>query len=149
MSKLPVTFAIKSIETVEFATIEDAYKNGEKVGITSGFDLGISNESHALKVQFNLSFICEDRPFIILKVVCDFSIEPKGFEKFKNTKGDKITIPKAFLAHLAVITVGTARGVLHAKLDKTDFDQFLLPSLNISQMFENDVVFNLGDSHLK
>lgn len=143
MSKLPVAFAIKSIETVEFATIKDAYKDGEKVGITSGFNLGLSNEDHALKVQFNLSFICEDRPFIILKVACDFSIEPKGFETFNNSQRDKITIPKAFLAHLAVLTVGTARGVLHAKLDKTEFGQFLLPSLNISQMFENDVVFDL------
>ena len=143
MSKLPVTFAIKSIETVEFATIKDAYKNGEKVGITSGFDLGLSDDDHALKVQYNLSFICEDRPFIILKVACDFAIEPKAFEKFKDSQGKKVTIPKGFLTHLAVLTVGTARGVLHAKLDKTDFDQFLLPSLNISQMIENDVAFDI------
>lgn len=143
MSKLPVTFAIKSIETVEFATMSDAYKNGEKVGIATGFDLGLSNDDHALKVQFNLSFICEDRPFIILKVACDFAIEPKDFDKFKDKQGKKVTIPKGFLTHLAVLTVGTARGVLHAKLDNTDFDQFLLPSLNISQMIESDVVFDL------
>lgn len=143
MSKLPVTFAIKSIETVEFATMSDAYKNGEKVGIATGFDLGLSNDDHALKVQFNLSFICEDRPFIILKVACDFAIEPKDFDKFKDKQGKKVTIPKGILTHLAVLTVGTARGVLHAKLDNTDFDQFLLPSLNISQMIESDVVFDL------
>lgn len=143
MSKLPVTFAIKSIETVEFATMSDAYKNGEKVGIATGFDLGLSNDDHALKVQFNLSFICEDRPFIILKVACDFAIEPKDFDKFKDKQGKKVTIPKGILTHLAVLTVGTARGVLHAKLDKTDFDQFLLPSLNISQMIGNDVVFDI------
>lgn len=143
MTKLPISFAIKSIETVEFATINDAFKNGEKVGITSGFKLGINTENHALKVQFDLSFVCEDRPFIILKVACDFDIEPNAFEKFKSSQANKIIVPKGFLTHLAVLTVGTARGVLHAKLDKTEFDQFLLPSLNIAQMIESDIIFEL------
>jgi len=51
-------------------------------------------------------------------------------------------IPKGFLTHLTVLTIGTARGVLHTKLEKTGFEKYLLPTLNISDLIKEDMTFD-------
>ncbi|WP_262906606.1 hypothetical protein [Tenacibaculum finnmarkense] len=40
-----------------------------------------------------------------------------------------------------MITVGTTRGVLHSKTDNTIFNEFILPTLNVSQMITEDGEF--------
>lgn len=136
-----IPFAIKTIVTEEFATIESNYKEKEEVTLESGFKFGINKEEHTLAVRFELSFLCEKGPFIILKASCHFDIEPKAFQRFLDKKSNQYIVPKDFFIHLSVLTVGTARGILHAKLDNTKFDQFVLPTMNIAEMIEEDVVF--------
>jgi len=43
---------------------------------------------------------------------------------------------------MTVLTIGTARGVLHAKLEKIGFEKFILPTLDISNMIEEDMSFD-------
>ena len=55
-------------------------------------------------------------------------------------KEDDYIIPKNFITHLTVLTIGTARGILHAKLEKSGFEKFLLPTLNISDIIKDDLI---------
>ncbi|MBW3467707.1 hypothetical protein [Arthrospiribacter ruber] len=144
MANTSIKFAIKSISTEEFATIKNCYKEQENVGIETGYGFGINPIEHAVFVNFSLMFKCQENPFIIMKVSCGFSIEEEDFLKFENKERNTITIPKGFLTHLTVLTIGTARGILHAKLDKSGFEQFILPTLNISDMFKEDMEFELS-----
>lgn len=142
MTQANIPFALISIETLEFATFDDVYKDGDEVSIETNFNFGVNREKHSLAVHLSLVFICHDKPFIKLKLACDFNIEPKAFKKFKATDSNTIKVPKAFFTHLAVLTVGTARGVLHSKLENTAYDHFLLPTLNISEIIKVDVEFS-------
>jgi hypothetical protein len=54
-----------------------------------------------------------------------------------------LTIPKGFLAHLAMISVGTARGILHCKTENTIFNNFVLPLVNVASMIPEDEQFEL------
>ena len=47
------------------------------------------------------------------------------------------------MKHLSVITVGTARGVLHAKTENTPFNKFVLPTINVTELVKEDVSFDL------
>ena len=141
MSNTSIRFTIKSISTEEFATIKNCYKEHEEVGIETGYGYGINPDGHSVFVNFSLMFKCQENPFIILKVSCGFEIIEEDFLKLKNK--NKISIPTGFLTHITVLTIGTARGILHAKLDKTGFEQFILPTLNISEMLQEDVEFEL------
>ena len=67
-------------------------------------------------------------------------IEKDSFALFQNKKSKAYKLPKGLLTHLSVITVGTARGVLHAKLEKTKFEHFILPTMDISDLLEDDLV---------
>lgn len=143
MEKKQIPFQIKAINIREFATIKSAHKEGEEVGISTGFNFGIDSENHLVAVLLDLSFECNKTPFVILKIRIEFDIMLGAFDKLKNKKSDVITIPKSFLIHLAAMTVSTARGILHAKLDNTDFDFILLPALNVSEILTEDMQFKI------
>lgn len=44
------------------------------------------------------------------------------------------------MAHLTTIMVGTARGILHAKTENTLFNQFLLPTIDVTELVTDDVI---------
>jgi len=141
MATNTIPFSIKSIATDEFATIKSCYKEQENVSIETGYGFGINPEDHSVGVNFSILFKCQENPFIILKISCGFDVDPQAFEKFVDKENHKLVLFKGFLTHLAVLTIGTARGILHAKLEKSGFEQFILPTLNISDMIKEDMVF--------
>jgi hypothetical protein len=142
MAHKKINFGLRSIKTNQFATIDDVFHDGDEVGLETGFQFGLNDENRILSVQLSVKFHCDNNPFIILKVACDFQIDESSFKKFRDKETNKIKIEKGFITHMMVITVGTARGVLHAKLDGTEFDQFLLPTIDVSQIVVEDVEFD-------
>jgi uncharacterized protein with PQ loop repeat len=141
MSDLQIPFKIKSIATTEFATIKNFHKNGDEIGISTGFNFGVNHESHTVAVLFDLAFESNKIPFVILKIIMEFDVIPAAFKKFKNKNSKNITIPKEFLTHLAALTVSTARGILHTKLEGTELNYLLLPALNVSDIITKDIEF--------
>jgi hypothetical protein len=144
MANTSLQFSIKSISIDEFATIKNCYNEQENIGIETGYGYGVNPDEHAVFVNFSIMFKCNESPFIILKVSCGFDIEPKDFTSLLITEQGKLLIPKSFLTHLTVLTVGTARGILYAKLEKSGFEQFILPTLNISDLIQEDMVFEVN-----
>jgi hypothetical protein len=59
-----------------------------------------------------------------------------------NTK--TIILPKGFVRHLAVLTVGTVRGILHTKTEGTDSNKFVLPTINVADMISDDAVLKFN-----
>jgi len=45
------------------------------------------------------------------------------------------------MTHLSVMTVGTARVVLHTKTEGTFFNRFLLPTINVPELVTDDIQF--------
>lgn len=143
MASQQVTFNLKGISTDEFATIKECYKEEENVQIETGYGYEIDPDNYTVAVRFSILFKCIDSPFIVLKLTCSFDVEKESFDALFDSESGKYVIPKGFLTHLTVLTVGTARGVLHAKLEKTGFEKYLLPTLNVSDLFNEDMVFEL------
>jgi len=137
MEAKQIPFLLSDIQTEEFATIENAFHDEGDIEISTSFNFGVSIEEHAIAVSFNVGFECDQKAFIILKVVLEFDIEPNSFKALSKNK--KAKIPKDFLTHLAVLTVGTARGILHARLMDSKFDNFILPTLNVSEIVKEDL----------
>ncbi len=50
-----------------------------------------------------------------------------------------ITIPKNLQEFLAVQTVGTSRGILFSKTEKTPFSQLILPPVNVAEMIKGAI----------
>ena len=86
----------------------------------------------------------EDQPVVVTKVRCEFEIERRAWDSFVDSEKNKITFPDGLLRHLAVLTIGTTRGVLRAKLEDTPFNWMILPTVDIVDLIAHPLTFALA-----
>lgn len=146
-NKEQISFGLRSIATEQFAIIESAFdKSNEKIELVNGLRFGFNIEKRVLSVIVSASFNQDKGPFLLLEIRCSFEINKEQWDKLYNPDLGEIKIPQALATHLVVISMGTLRGVLHAKVEKTTFNMFLLPTVNVTEMVKKDVTINTIDS---
>ena len=47
------------------------------------------------------------------------------------------------MTHITMISISSVRGVLHAKTEGTEFNKYLLPTLDVTKMVEEDIKFDI------
>ncbi|MDD2200179.1 MAG: hypothetical protein PHE08_10685, partial [Bacteroidales bacterium] len=109
--------------------------------VSTGLSFSINIEKRIIAVISYLEFYNEDKVFVKLVLSANFNIEEKSWESFTSTENNKIIVPKGLLGHLSAITVSTARGVLFAKLEGTQFSKYLMPLVNVAGMIKDDGEF--------
>lgn len=142
-----IPFRLIKINTEQFATVESAYPtSGEDNGIetVSGFSISVSPSDKLIKCGINLAFENKNTAFIILNINCEFLINEQGWQYFQKKEGE-VEIGKEFAQHMAVLTTGTARGILHAKTENTKFNKYVLPTLNLTEIFTENLIIKLAD----
>jgi hypothetical protein len=139
--ELALQFRIAEIDTLQFAILEENYDESEEVGLGTSLNFGLDEENQVIGVDVKFQFMQDEKAFLLITVQCGFVIEKKAFESFVGEK--KITIPEGFASHLAVITVGTARGALHEKTNNTPFNDFIIPTINLTALIKEDVVLDI------
>jgi hypothetical protein len=137
--KSAIGFQLIGVRTEQFAIVEPDFDTNTPLEITANFEIGKDETQKVLSLLLLAKFSLEDRPIIILECSCHFKIEDESWTSFKDPESNALIMPKGFITHLAVITVGTARGILHAKTEGTKFNGFLLPTLNVSEVFPTEV----------
>lgn len=135
-TKIKAGFAMKRIETKQFAVIDDVFNENESHQMTTEISFSLKNEKQLIATSARFSFFSDNKIFIILEVVCAFEIIEDYWNSLKSES--EIRIPTDFLRHLAMHTVGTARGILHSKTENTPLNCIILPPINVAQMI-NDV----------
>lgn len=137
-----VGFALLSLKTEQFATFEENFSQKKKTNLTTGLEFKVSKDKKQIGAFVTFTFEQTKKAFLKIQISCHFGVDPNSWDKFYS--GSNIVIPKGFMAHLTMITVGTARGVLHAKTDGTQFNKFLLPMINVTELIKEDAVFPLS-----
>ncbi len=133
-----IGFQLIGIRTEQFAIVEPKFDTNKPLEFTVNFDVGKDDNSKVVSLLFVSKFVDEGKAILILECSCHFKIEEKSWNKFQETETNVLVIPKGFITHLAVITVGTARGILHAKTEGTNFNGHILPTLNLLDVFTTD-----------
>ena len=135
-----IGFSLNKINTLQFAIIESAFDDeNEKYGIETNLGFGVDTENTSVMSSVKFQFVQNNNPFLIIEASCEFNVVDEFWTKFNGK--DSVILPKGFMAHLAMLTVGTTRGILHAKTKDTDFNKFILPTINVSKMLVKDGVF--------
>lgn len=143
MNKSSVPFKLFQITTEEFATIEDNLEAKGKINLKNGLSFAVDYESFAIKCTLKVTFELNEKIFLIIQASCEFEIEPNAWEAMLNSKKQLLTVDKGFATHLALLTTGTVRGILHAKTENTVFNQFVLPTLNVNEMVLENIKIDL------
>lgn len=136
-----IGFTLVGIKTEQFAIFEDNYAPKRQTGLGTELQFKLDQDNNQIGVFTGFEFSQKEKVFLKILVSCHFKIEEKTMRSF--IKEHKIIIPKDFMSHLAMITLGTSRGVLFAKTESTHFSQYIVPTLNVSEMISEDAVFDL------
>jgi len=139
MEEQAIGFNLVAIKTEQFAVFEAHFSEKKMLELSTNFQFRIDTEDKRIGVFASFQFESGKNTFIKLVVSCHFSIEKSAWDSFNVD--NKITVPVGFARHLSMLTVGTARGILHCKTESTSFNDFLLPTIDVTAIVKGDVVF--------
>lgn len=140
---MEIPYKIKKIETNEFASFPENYSRDGKSRIQIGFEFSVSSIQPIIRCKAVFTDLNTDqKPTYRLVLSCYFMIESKAYQNM--SKDNNLTIPVGFLRYMATIAVGTARGVLHAKMERSVMSDYVLPPINLVQMIKEDYVTGLN-----
>ncbi len=144
-SESAIPFRLASITTEEYAIFKENYKlENDNIGIEFGVDIQSNYKKHRIGVFTSFVFEQEERPLLLLVCGCHFELTKEYWES--QTNNNCLTLESDLLTHFVMPTVGTARGIIHAKKPKWLKD-FLLPTINISKIIGDDsMTFDLADN---
>lgn len=85
-----------------------------------------------------VQFEQKEKPFLLIEIANHYKIEESAWNELQSSN-NKLVIPKGFASHLVMLTIGTLRGTLHCKTENTEFNKFILPTINIAELIKSDV----------
>lgn len=133
-----VQFRMIGIEVPQYAILADKCPgnlDNMQVNALVAFAADVAHHTVACKMRF--VFKESGNALEAIEVICAFEVANEDWAKFSD--GAKTTIPQSFLTHIAFHTAGTARGILHAKSEKTPFARIILPPINVEEMVKSDM----------
>lgn len=142
-NKKAVGFKLLNVSTEQFALIENCFQKEAVINLEASLRFAANDHERKVAVFAFVKFNCAQQPFIIIEAGCHFEIQPESWNQMLSNNG--LLVPKDFMQHLAVITIGTARGILHAKTENTSFNQYVLPTINVIEMIKDDVRFEFTE----
>jgi len=141
--KEKVGFSLHGMKTEQFAVFEKNYNPKKETLINTQLQFKLNHLNRLIAVFIHFELLHNDKVFVKLVVSCQFRIKDTSWDSFANNETSKLIVPKGFMSHLAMITVGTARGILFAKTEGTQFSKFILPLMNVADIIEKDIEFDL------
>lgn len=137
-----VGFLLRQIKTEQFAFVEDMVFTKTPIDIDTKLDFSVDSQEKSIKVLASFRWRLKNNEFMKIQVSCLFLVQPDSWKDFAKPNG--IVVPKQFLTHLCIITVGATRGILHAKTEGTMFNLFMLPTINLTDFIKEDLVYPLN-----
>ncbi len=139
-----IGFSLKKVTTEQFAIIEEGFNEKGKIRLNTSLRFAADDTKKFIAVFTSFIFDSDNKPFLKIEAGCHFSIQnPAWLEMFKP-EINTLIVPKGFLTHLTMLTIGTSRGILHAKTEGTNFNKYVLPTINVTLLIKEDASFNFN-----
>jgi hypothetical protein len=142
-NKSKVGFVLQKIITEQFAILEEAHEDGKEAKVNTQIQFAINADQKFLGTKVAFKFENSITPFLVVEASCHFQIMEESWDSFRQENAEVYKVPAGFLCHLAMLTVGTVRGILHAKTENTPFNQYVVPTINVAALIKEDIVFDL------
>lgn len=146
-SKEQISFILRKISTEQFAIIESAFdKSKDNIELGTSLRFGFNTDKRVIIPLLTINFSQDKNPFLLLEIGCHFEIIEKHWNNLFNSDSKELKLPKGLIIHLVMLTVGTIRGVLHAKTENTPFNKFFIPTINVNDLVKEDLIIKTDDS---
>jgi hypothetical protein len=141
-----IGFTLKKVVTEQFAIIEEGFNEKGKIRLNTSLRFAADDVLKYVAVFTSFVFDSDNKPFLIIEASCHFFIPDPSWVGMLNSETNTLIVPKGFLSHLAMLTVGTTRGILHAKTEGTCFNKYVLPTINLTEIIKEDAAFSFNKS---
>lgn len=146
-NKDQISFGLRQITTEQFAIIESAFDESKtNFELGTGLRFGFNTDKRIITPLLAINFSQDKNPFLLLEIGCHFEIIEEHWKNLFNTDTLELKLPKELARHLVMLTVGTLRGVLHAKTENTPFNKFFIPTINVNDLVKEDILIKTNDS---
>ncbi len=136
-----VVFVLQGIKTEQFAFFEENYAPKKETGLGTELQFKLDKTNKQIAVFLGFEFFQSKKVVLKIQVSCHFRIEESSWTSL--IQKNKLIVPKSFLAHLAIMSTDTTRGILFAKTESTVFSKFIIPPLNVTEMIKEDALFDM------
>lgn len=143
MDKIP--FRIFKIENDPIELHADLVE--DLSGLEFGFQVSFNGDLRNRVVGCKTDYVFRQQSGVVvsaLTVYCYFMIQ-EDFVKSK-LENNKLLLGKDFLRYLSTISVGTARGIQHAKTQGTILNALVIPPINLMSMDIQDLVLENNEN---
>ena len=130
-----IPYRISRIETVQFALFPDNFNNGQEVRVNTNCGYNVRSDVQQVRNVINVNYLQEDKLLMVAELACYYDIAPEGVKSIK-AEGK---IPVDFLRYMGSISVGTIRGLIHAKTEGSVLNPVVLPPVNLEEAIQNDM----------
>lgn len=137
-----ISFLMRQIRVNQFAILSDDAPNGE-IPVEFGVQFKTDTVGKWIAVAFKTQYMNGSAPMLLLEIQCDFQVKPEDWDSLVND--GKLVFPVEFLRHIALHTVGSARGILFCKTEGSPFSRFILPPVNLETMISQDLEIPLPE----
>ena len=140
--QLAIPFSLLRIKTEQFVAFDIESTKLDSTEMEAAIRFGIDRSIRLVGVYTKITFLQEGKPFLLVEVRCDFQIEATAWQTLINKESDQLVLPLGLVQHFGVLSIGTTRGVLHAKTEGSPFNNYLIPTLDVTQLVKSDVFFD-------
>lgn len=140
-----IGFKLALVTTEEFEVVEGNFDNEGKVKLELAVRFAADSNQKLIAVFNRFSFSTNDISFLLIEAGCHFAISDDSWKSMLDHQQNSLTVPKGFLQQMTVFTVGTVRGMLHAKTENTPFNYFHIPLINIENLIKEDNILKLNN----
>ena len=140
MNNLPIAFGLHRIQTLQFAmlSLKPELLKGDTEVINELKFLALPQRL-GVKVLANFIFQQAEQPLLKLEVSHEFVIQEAAWQALQDDTG-QVRLPSGFAQHLAVLAIGSCRGILAAKTEHSPFQDLYLPLINVQDILQEDVI---------
>ena len=138
----PYNFILSKVITEQFALIEEGFSDKGNIRIGTQLRFGCDEQKKLIGCFAKFIFESEQETFIIIEAGCQFQILDDTWINMYVEELNSLKVPKGFASHLAMLTIGTTRGILHAKTEGTCYNKYVLPTINVTTLIKADILFD-------
>ncbi len=138
-----IGFNLIRVTTEQFATIDENHNDNSISGLEINIRFGVEKDQRLIASFSKFTFDIESKPFLIIEAGCHFEIKEDAWNEMISDSEDSLVVPSGFMAHLTMLTIGTTRGILHAKTEDSEFNRYLIPTVNVMELIKEDVTLIL------
>ncbi|OUN76187.1 hypothetical protein B5G09_11040 [Alistipes sp. An54] len=133
-----IQYILRGVSIEQFATLFEP--TTDKIQLNLSIPIRTNYQERSLAVGANIQFLENDKPFLIVEVLCHYIIEESCWNALTDNGTKDATLPKDFMGALVRIAISTSRGALCAKTENTPYAKYFLPIIEMHDNGEDVII---------